>query len=263
MSGMTLNFKSISGRLTCGVALSVGVIAYIVGLSLQVTPFVQADPSAANNTQLQCQQALPSSMQSACSSSQMITPNGKSISLIQAARNVASHSCTTSSTADQETCIDNATQGYINKADTSSKAAFIKSLTNVLVSAANGDKSQLLNAASTAQQSLPPTTVGPGSSTGLCANNACADAGQNCSNDSCDFIGKYINPAIDLLSVSFGLIAVISIIAGGIQYTASAGDPQQASKAKSRITNTIIAVFAYLFLYAFLQFLVPGGIFNR
>ena len=30
-----------------------------------------------------------------------------------------------------------------------------------------------------------------------------------------------------------------------------------------RIAGTILAIFAYAFLYAFLQFLIPGGIFNR
>jgi hypothetical protein len=78
----------------------------------------------------------------------------------------------------------------------------------------------------------------------------------------CDLIETYVNPFINLLSIAFGLIAVISIILGGIQYSASQGDPQKASQAKSRISNTMIAIFAYLFLYAFLQFLIPGGLFH-
>jgi hypothetical protein len=84
----------------------------------------------------------------------------------------------------------------------------------------------------------------------------------SCSGPSCDLIASYVNPVIDLLSIAFGLIAVISIIMGGIQYSASQGDPQKAAAAKSRISNTIIAIFAYLFLYAFLQFLIPGGAFH-
>lgn len=83
-----------------------------------------------------------------------------------------------------------------------------------------------------------------------------------CNADKCDFVAKYVNPAIKLFSLSFGLIAVISIILGGINYSTSEGDPQKAASAKSRITNTIIAIFAYLFLYAFLQFLIPGGAFH-
>lgn len=89
------------------------------------------------------------------------------------------------------------------------------------------------------------------------------DPALTCVNDQCDLVARYVNPTINVLSASFGLIAVISIIMGAIQYSASEGDPQKAGAAKSRITNTILAVLAYLFLYAFLQFLVPGGIFNR
>jgi hypothetical protein len=83
-----------------------------------------------------------------------------------------------------------------------------------------------------------------------------------CNASRCDFIAKYINPAINLFSLLFGLVAVISLILGGIQYSASQGDPQKAAAAKSRLSNTIIAIFAYIFLYAFLQFLIPGGAFH-
>ena len=79
----------------------------------------------------------------------------------------------------------------------------------------------------------------------------------------CDLIDTYVNPIIEVLGAIFGVIAVISIILGGIQFSASSGDPQKAAAAKQRIINTVIAIVAFLFLYAFLQFLIPGGIFNR
>lgn len=94
-------------------------------------------------------------------------------------------------------------------------------------------------------------------------NGTCPDAAIKCTNNQCDLVGKYLNPTINLLSAIFGTVAAMSIIIGGINFSTSEGDPQKAAKAKSRITNTIIAVVAYLFLYAFLQFLVPGGLFNR
>jgi hypothetical protein len=83
-----------------------------------------------------------------------------------------------------------------------------------------------------------------------------------CSDTGCDLVENYINPLINLLSVIFGLVAVASLIMGGIQYTASEGDPQKISKAKNRLTNTVIAILAYSVLYGFLQFLVPGGLFQ-
>ena len=108
----------------------------------------------------------------------------------------------------------------------------------------------------------------PTDSNGCNVNNppaACTDPALKCSTSNsgqCDFVGKYINPAINTLTVLFGLFATISIILGGINYATSEGDPHKASKAKRRIANTVIAVVAYMFLYAFLQFIVPGGIFH-
>lgn len=107
-----------------------------------------------------------------------------------------------------------------------------------------------------------PNQQSAGSSS-TCKTVGCEDPATKCTKSQCDLIIKYVNPAINLLAAVFGTIAVGSLVMGGIQYTTSEGDPQKASKAKDRITNTILAVFAFLFMYSFLQFLVPGGIFNR
>jgi len=71
---------------------------------------------------------------------------------------------------------------------------------------------------------------------------------------------KYINPLIAFLTAIAGVIIVISIIAGGVQYSAAGGDPSKVAAAKNRITNAIIALIAIIFLFAFLQWLVPGGL---
>jgi hypothetical protein len=109
----------------------------------------------------------------------------------------------------------------------------------------------------------PSTSCPSGTSPISASDTTCEDDAIKCVNDNCDLIQKYINPAIDLLSAVFGTIAVISIIIGGIQYTSSGGDPQKVAESKKRLTNTIISLVAFLFLYAFLQFLIPGGLFNR
>jgi hypothetical protein len=83
-----------------------------------------------------------------------------------------------------------------------------------------------------------------------------------CDHDGCDLVKLYVNPFIKVLSAIVGLVAAISLVMGGIQYSTSGGDPQKASAAKSRISKTILGVFIYGFLYAFLNFLVPGGIFK-
>jgi hypothetical protein len=89
----------------------------------------------------------------------------------------------------------------------------------------------------------------------------CTD--MTCTATSCNLIAKYINPLVRLLSALVGVAVTISIIVGGIQYGSSGGDPQRVTQAKNRIRNSVIALLAFMFLYAFLQFLVPGGIFNR
>lgn len=89
-----------------------------------------------------------------------------------------------------------------------------------------------------------------------------ASGNSTCTASNCNLIAKYINPLITLLSALVGLVVTISIVIGGIQYSSSAGDPQAATAAKNRIRNAIIALVAFIFLYAFLQFLVPGGIFR-
>lgn len=79
--------------------------------------------------------------------------------------------------------------------------------------------------------------------------------------DACDsFLTNYINPFVILLSVLVGVIAAISIVVAGIQYAMSADDPGKVTAAKTRILNTVIGLVAYIFLFAFLNYIVPGGL---
>ncbi len=103
-----------------------------------------------------------------------------------------------------------------------------------------------------------------GSSNGLgnCGDPAVTSKA-TCTASNCDLIKKYINPLISLLSALVGVAVTISIIIGGIQYSSSNGNAQQITAAKARIRNSLIALLAFFFLYTFLQFLVPGGIFRK
>lgn len=76
---------------------------------------------------------------------------------------------------------------------------------------------------------------------------------------NCNLLTKYLNPLITLLSVVVGIAVVIGLIVGGIQYSSSGGDPQKVAKAKLHIRNSLLALLAFFFLYAFIKFLVPGG----
>ena len=95
----------------------------------------------------------------------------------------------------------------------------------------------------------PSTAPDPALSSGNCKS-----AGH------CDLITQYVNPFVNFLAALVGVAVVISIIVGGIQYGSSAGDPQKVTMAKNRIRNALIALLTFLFLYALLNFLIPGGL---
>lgn len=67
----------------------------------------------------------------------------------------------------------------------------------------------------------------------------------------------------DIINVLTGVVIIVVIgviIFGGIQYTMAGGNPQKAADARKRITNGLTALFAFLLIWAFLQWIVPGGI---
>jgi hypothetical protein len=77
------------------------------------------------------------------------------------------------------------------------------------------------------------------------------------------------NPIIDMvfglirfLSVGVGLVVIASVVYSGIMYSVSQGNPEKTAQAKSQIQTAIIALIFYLFIFAIVQFLVPGGLFD-
>lgn len=90
-----------------------------------------------------------------------------------------------------------------------------------------------------------------------------ATQAQTCQSDNnCKQIYTYLYDTADLVSALVGIVAVAMIIYGGIEFSSSGGDPQRVASAKKHITNAIIALVAFLFLWAFLNFIIPGGVFN-
>ncbi|MEX0932018.1 MAG: hypothetical protein WDZ81_00230, partial [Candidatus Saccharimonadales bacterium] len=57
-----------------------------------------------------------------------------------------------------------------------------------------------------------------------------------------------------------GLIIVLMIVVSGVQYIASAGNPDTVKAAKKRLNNAVIALVLFIFMAAILNFLVPGGL---
>ena len=84
-------------------------------------------------------------------------------------------------------------------------------------------------------------------------------------NFGCKGIGNPVNDIVfavlRFLSVGVGFIIVGSLMYAGIQYIFSRDDPSAVSAAKTRIQHTIIALLMYIFAYAILNFILPGGLF--
>ena len=91
-------------------------------------------------------------------------------------------------------------------------------------------------------------------------SDSCACINTHLTTGNCGII-FYLWVIINVLSALAGIVLVVSLIAAGIQWSTAGDNPQQLSAAKTRIFNVIIALFLFVFTYAFLQWVVPGGIF--
>lgn len=75
-------------------------------------------------------------------------------------------------------------------------------------------------------------------------------------------IVKDLNKIVGVLSGLVGVVVVGVIILGGIQYSIAGDKAEAVSAAKKRIINGVTALIAFLFIFAFLQWLIPGGVFK-
>ena len=65
---------------------------------------------------------------------------------------------------------------------------------------------------------------------------------------------------IRFMSTGVGLVLIGSLVYGGIQYSASRGDPQATAQAITRIRSVLSALLIFIFAYAILNYLIPGNI---
>lgn len=90
--------------------------------------------------------------------------------------------------------------------------------------------------------------------------NDCKVPSSQLNSSNCGII-KMIVIITNIMSAIVGVVIVISIIWAGIQYSMAKSDPNAVAQARSRVANAILALFLYIFMFAFLQWVVPGGVF--
>lgn len=60
-----------------------------------------------------------------------------------------------------------------------------------------------------------------------------------------------------------GVVSIIGIIIGGVVYITAGGDASKTKQGITYITNAVIALVVFIFLFMLLNFMVPGGFFNN
>lgn len=72
----------------------------------------------------------------------------------------------------------------------------------------------------------------------------------------------YLRNFLIFLAGGVGLAVVGGIIAGAYMYITARGNVGQTQQGQNMIINSVIGLLLFIFMYAILQFLIPGGIFR-
>ncbi len=81
---------------------------------------------------------------------------------------------------------------------------------------------------------------------------------ENLNRGNCEII-DFILVVINVLSAAAGMAIIASIMIAGYQWMTAQDNSGQVEAARKRIGMAILALFTFIFMYAFLQWLIPGG----
>lgn len=75
-------------------------------------------------------------------------------------------------------------------------------------------------------------------------------------------IWALLKMAINILTAGVGILAVAGVVWASVLYASAGGSPEQLKKAIKIYSNIAIGIIAYGLMYAFLNFITPGGLFG-
>lgn len=81
-----------------------------------------------------------------------------------------------------------------------------------------------------------------------------------CNNDGGNPIMSIVLQLTNFLAVGVGIAVVGGIVWGSLLYTTANGDSGKAQQGIAVIVNAVIGLLLFIFAYAIVNFLVPGGI---
>jgi cytochrome bd-type quinol oxidase subunit 2 len=106
---------------------------------------------------------------------------------------------------------------------------------------------------------MTAATMSTGPALAVCKNPTQAGL-KSCLSDN-KLVGD-LNDIVNFLSALVGVVVIAVIIMGGIQYSMAGPSSEAVNKAKTRIINGLIALVAFILIYSFLQWIIPGGVFG-
>lgn len=66
---------------------------------------------------------------------------------------------------------------------------------------------------------------------------------------------------VNIMTAGVAILAIGGIVYAAVLYTSAGPNQEQLKKAKNIILNTVIGIVAFALMYAFLQWIIPGGAF--
>lgn len=138
--------------------------------------------------------------------------------------------------------------------DLNTNSAYVCECSGGVVAASSCASQSASSSGSSATQNLG---IRPGSKDKDCqyAGTESELNGENCG------IIDILNTVFNFVSGGVALAVIFNIIIAGIQYSTAQGDPSAVGKSKKRIMDAVLALLMYAMLYAFIQWLIPGGVF--
>ena len=90
----------------------------------------------------------------------------------------------------------------------------------------------------------------------------CAQTGDSETDVKQDGVWGLLLIVLNIMVAGVGVVAVGGIVYGAVLYTTAEDKADQVKKATEVITNVVIGLIAFAFMYSALNFLIPGGVFN-
>lgn len=82
-----------------------------------------------------------------------------------------------------------------------------------------------------------------------------------CVNGGNGSIWNLLTVFVNFLAAGVGVAVLIGIIFGAFLYASAGGSADQAKRGIGYVRNALIALLLFIFMYAIINFIIPGGLF--